>query len=129
MANGSLKSRRQSRLHWRNRNTGVLKDMSHECPMLCSVCQELLLKGVLVVLNGLEHGQHPLEHLLLDGCLSGLLCCQVSLLLSERLKYSIQRRVNRWRRSRRNNNGATNLVIMGTRWHMRWWQNPQILIV
>jgi hypothetical protein len=24
---------------------------------------------------------------------------------------------------------ATSLVIMGTRWHMRWWRKPQILII
>jgi hypothetical protein len=54
-------------------NTGVLKDVSHERPVLCPVYQEVLLKSVLVVLNSLEHGQHPLGHLLLDRCLSGML--------------------------------------------------------
>jgi hypothetical protein len=61
----------------------VLKDVSHERTMLCPVCQELLLKGVLAVLNSLKHRQHLLEYLLLDGYLMGLLCYQVSLLLSE----------------------------------------------
>ena len=103
----------------------MLKDMSHERPVLCPDCQGLLLEGVLAVLNSLEHRQHPLGHLLLDGCLTSLLYCQMSVLLSERLKYGGQSRVNRWRSS----TGATSLVIMGTRWHRRWWQNPQILIV
>jgi hypothetical protein len=49
--------------------------MCHKRSVLCPVCQELLLKGVLVVLNNLEHGQHLLGHLLLDGCLKSLLCC------------------------------------------------------
>jgi hypothetical protein len=52
----------------------------------------------------------------------------MSLLLSERLKNSSQSRVNSLRGSR-SSTGATGLVIMGTRWHMRWWQNPQILII
>jgi hypothetical protein len=61
----------------------VLKDMSHERLVLRPICQELLMEGVLVVLNSLQHRQHLLGHLLLNGCLMGLLCCQVSLLLSE----------------------------------------------
>jgi hypothetical protein len=72
----------------------VLKDMSHECSVLCPVCQELLLKSVLAVLNSLEHGQHLLGHMVLDGYLLGLLCFQVSLLLSEKRKNSSQCRVN-----------------------------------
>jgi hypothetical protein len=77
----SLKSWRRSRLHWWELNTGVLKDMRHEGLVLCPICQELLLKGVLTVLDSLKHGEHPFGHLLLDSCLSSLLCCQMSLLL------------------------------------------------
>jgi hypothetical protein len=62
-------------------NTSVLKDMSHKHPVLGPVCQELLLKSVLMVLDSLKHKEHPFGHLLLDGCLSSVLYCQMSLLL------------------------------------------------
>jgi hypothetical protein len=71
----SLKSWRRSRLHWWELNTGVLKDKRHERTVLYPVCQELLLKGVLTVLDSLKHGEHLFEHLLVDSCLSSLLCC------------------------------------------------------
>lgn len=61
----------------------MLKDMSHESPVLRPICQKLLLKGVLTVLNSLKHGKHPFEHLLVDRCLMSLLSYQVSLLLGE----------------------------------------------
>jgi hypothetical protein len=56
-------------------------NMHHERPVLGLVCQELLLKSVLTVLDSLKHGEHPFGNLLLDGCLSIMLCCQMSLLL------------------------------------------------
>jgi hypothetical protein len=87
--NSSLKSWRRSRLHWLELNTGVLEDMRHEGPVLYPVCQELLLKGVLTVLDSLKHGEHPFGHLLLDSSLS-------SLLLHKRLKDSGQSRINSW---------------------------------
>jgi hypothetical protein len=55
--------------------------MCHKRLVLGPVCQELLLKSVLTVLDSLKHGEHLFGHLLLDGCLSSLLCCQMSLLL------------------------------------------------
>jgi hypothetical protein len=55
--------------------------MCHEHQVLGPICQELLLKSVLMVLDSRKHGEHPLGHLLLDGFLSSLLCCQTSLLL------------------------------------------------
>jgi hypothetical protein len=54
--NGCLKSWRRGRLNWWQLNTGMLKDMSHKSPVLSLVCQELLLKSVLTVLNSLKHG-------------------------------------------------------------------------
>jgi hypothetical protein len=57
--------------------------MCHRRPVLGPVCQELLLKSVLMVLNSLKHREHPFGHLLMDGCLSSLLCCQMSLLLRQ----------------------------------------------
>jgi hypothetical protein len=71
--------------------------MSHKRSVLGPVCQELLLQSVLTVLNWLKHGEHPFRHLLLDGCLSSLLYCQMRLLLHKRLKYRGHSRVNsRW---------------------------------
>jgi hypothetical protein len=55
--------------------------MCHERTVLGPVCQELLLKSVMTVLDSLKHGEHPFGHLLLDGCLMSPLCCQMSLLL------------------------------------------------
>jgi hypothetical protein len=60
---------------------GVLKNMRHERLVLGPVYQELLLKSVLTVLDNLKHGEHPFGHLLLDGYLLSLLCCQMSLML------------------------------------------------
>jgi hypothetical protein len=34
----------------------MLKNVSHEGPVLSSVCQKLLLQSVMFVLNGLKHG-------------------------------------------------------------------------
>ena len=79
--NSYLKSRRRGRLNWWEVNTGVLKDMSPKRPVLGPICQEPLLQSVLTVLNSLKHREHPFGHLLLDGWLSSLLCCQMSLLL------------------------------------------------
>jgi hypothetical protein len=53
----------------------MLKNVSHEGPVLHPFCQKLLLKSVLVVLNGLEHRGHPFGHLLLNRYLTGLLSC------------------------------------------------------
>jgi hypothetical protein len=55
--------------------------MCHKCPVLGHVCQELLLKSVLTVLDSVKNEEHLFRHLLLDGYLSSLLCCQMSLLL------------------------------------------------
>jgi hypothetical protein len=76
-----VKSWRRGILDWWELNTGVLKDMCHKRPVLGPIYRELLLKSVLTVLDSLKHGEHPFGHLLLDGCLSSLLCCQMSLLL------------------------------------------------
>jgi hypothetical protein len=57
----------------------MLKNVSHEGPVLSPVCQKLLLQSVLSVLNSLRHGEHSLRHLLLGYC-------QMSLLLSKRLE-------------------------------------------
>jgi hypothetical protein len=89
----------------------VLKDMCHECPLLDTIYQELLLKSVLTVLDSLKHGEHPFEHLLLDGCLASMLCCQMSLLLRKRLKYRDQSMINSWWGSR-GSTGTTRLMIM-----------------
>jgi hypothetical protein len=61
----------------------VLKNVSHEGPLLRPICQELLLESVIAVLGSLKHREHPLGHLLLDGYLTCLLSYQVSLLLSQ----------------------------------------------
>jgi hypothetical protein len=66
----------------------MLKNVSHEGLMLHHVSQKLMLEGVLAVLNGMEHREHPLKHLLLNRCMTGLLGCQVSLLLGKRSKNS-----------------------------------------
>jgi hypothetical protein len=50
------------------------------------------------------------------------------LLLSKRLKNSIYIRVNSWRGSR-SSIGTVGLVIMGMRWNMRRWRDPQVLII
>jgi hypothetical protein len=89
----------------------MLKDMSHKSPMLSPVCQELLLQSVLAVLNRLKHREHPFRHPLLNGYLSSLLGCQMSLLLCRRLKYHSQSRVNS-RRGSRGNTGTSRLMIM-----------------
>jgi hypothetical protein len=65
----------------------MLKNVSHEGPVLSPVCQKLLLQSVLSVLNRLKHREHPLGHLLLDRCLSSLLGYRMSLLLSKRPEY------------------------------------------
>jgi hypothetical protein len=72
----------------------MLKNVSHEGPVLNPICQKLLLQSVLSVLNCLKHREHPLGHLLLDRCLTSLLGCQKSLLLCKRVKYRSQSRVN-----------------------------------
>jgi hypothetical protein len=61
-------------------NTGMLKNVSHEGPVLSPMCQKLLLQSVLSVLNCLKHREHPLGHLLLDRCQMSLLGCLSSLL-------------------------------------------------
>jgi hypothetical protein len=124
----SLESWRRIRLYWRELNTSVLKDMHHERPVLRPVCQELLLKSVLTVLDSLKHGEHTFGHLLLDGCLSSMLCYQMSLMLWMWLKNSSQSRVNSWWGSR-SNIGTTRLMIMWARWHRRQWRDPQALII
>jgi hypothetical protein len=70
------------------------------------------------VLNSLKQGKHPLEHLLLDRCLtsllsylSNLLGCYKSLLLRKRLKDRSQSRVN-GRRGSRGGTGTLGLMIM-----------------
>lgn len=60
--------------------------MSHKCPMLCPICQHLSLKGIMTILNSLKHQEHLLGLLLLNCCMTSLLGCQVSLLLSQLLK-------------------------------------------
>jgi hypothetical protein len=109
--NSCLKSWRRGRLNWRELNTGVLKDVCHECPVLGHVCQELLLKSVLTVLDSLKHGEHPFGHLLLDGCLSSPFYCHMSLLLRKRLKYRDESRINSWWGCR-GSTGTTRLMIM-----------------
>jgi hypothetical protein len=52
----------------------------------------------------------------------------MSLLLSKRLKNGNQSRVNSWR-GNRSSTGTTSLMIMGTQWHKRRWQDPQVLII
>jgi hypothetical protein len=92
------------RLNRRELNTGMLKDVSHEGPMLSPICQKLLLQSVMSVLNSLKHGEHSLGHLLLGYC-------QMSLLLSKRLEYHRQSRVNS-RRASRGSTGTPGLMIM-----------------
>jgi hypothetical protein len=92
-------------------NTGMLKKVSHEGPVLSPVYQKLLLQSVLTVLNRLKHREHPLGHLLLDCCLSSLLGCQMSLLLSKGMEYRSQSRINS-RRGSRGSTGTPCLVIM-----------------
>jgi hypothetical protein len=96
----------------------MLKNMSHEGPMLIPICQKLLLQSVLPVLNSLKERKHPLGHLLLDHCLTSLLSCQSSLLgrhksllLRKSLKDSSQSRINHWRSSG-NNTGTSGLMII-----------------
>jgi hypothetical protein len=86
--------------------------LSHERSMLHPICQEMLLKSVLAVLNSLKHRKHPLRHLLQDGYLICLLSCQVSLLLGGRLKDGCQGWINSRRCRGRNNIGTTGLVIV-----------------
>jgi hypothetical protein len=88
----------------------MLKNVSHEGPVLSPV------------LNSLKQGNHPLEHLLLDccltsllsclssllGCLSSLLGCYKSLLLRKRMKDHSKSRVN----GRRGSTGTPGLMIM-----------------
>ena len=116
--NRCLKSWRRCRLNRRDLNTGMLKNVSHEGPVLSPICQKLLLQSVLPVLNSLKEREHPLGHLLLDRCLTSLLSCQSSLLgchksllLRKSLKDSSQSRVNR-RRSSGNGTGTSGLMIM-----------------
>jgi hypothetical protein len=106
----------------------MLKNVSHKGPVLSPICQKLLLQSVLSVLNSLKYGEHPLGHLLLDRCLSSLLDCQKSLLLSKRLKYRSQSRVN-GRRSSRGSMGTPGLMIMGARRHRRRRQDLKIIII
>jgi hypothetical protein len=109
-------------------NTGMLKDMSHESPVLSPICQELLLQSVISVLNGLKHGYHPFGHLLLNSCVSSLLGCQMSLLLWKRLKYRSQSRINS-RRGSRGSTGTPSLVIMWARRLRRRWRDPKVIII
>jgi hypothetical protein len=104
----------RGKLDWWELNTGVMKDMCHKHWMLDPVCQGLLLKSVLTVLNSLKHREHPFGHLLLDGCLSSLLCCQMSLLLRKWLKNHDQSRVNS-RRHRKQWRDPNALIIIGRR--------------
>jgi hypothetical protein len=112
----------------------MLKNMSHEGPVLSPICQKLLLQSVLSVLNSLEERKHPLEHLLLDHCLTSLLSCQSSLLghhksllLRKTLKDSNQSRINHWRSSE-NNTGTSSLMIMWAG-RQRWRRNPKVIII
>jgi hypothetical protein len=96
----------------------MLKNVSHEGPVLNPVCQKLLLQSVMSVLNSLKHGKHSLGHLLLDrgltsllGCLSSLLGCYKSLLLRKRLKDRTQSRIN-GRRGSKGSTGTLCLMIM-----------------
>jgi hypothetical protein len=89
----------------------MLKNVSHEGPVLSPVYQKLLLQSVLSVLNHLKHREHPLGHLMLDHCLSSLLGCNKSLLLRKRMKDRNQSRVND-RRGSRGSTGTPGLMIM-----------------
>jgi hypothetical protein len=89
----------------------VLKHESHECPVLSPVLEKLLLESILPVLKRLKHREHSLGHLLLDRCLTGLLGCQVSLLLSKSLKDRSKSRVN-GRRGSRGSTRTPSLMIM-----------------
>jgi hypothetical protein len=119
----------------------MLKNMSHEGPVLSPICQKLLLQSVLPILNSLKEREreHPLGHLLLDrclmsllsrltsllGCQSSLLGCHKSLLLSKSLKNHSKSRVN-CRRGGRNNTGTASLMVM--RAGRRRW-NPKVVII
>jgi hypothetical protein len=131
--NSCLKSWRGWRLNQRDLNTGMLKNMSHEGPVLSPICQKLL-QSVLPVLNSLKEREHPLGHLLLDRCLTSLLSCQSSLLgchksllLRKSLKDSSQSRINH-RRSSGNSTGTPSLMIMraGRRRRRR---NSKVIII
>jgi hypothetical protein len=89
-------------------NTCMLKHESHEGTVLIPVYQKLLLQSILSVLNSLKHREYSLEHLLLDRCLTGLLGCQVSLLLSKGLEDCSKSRVN----GRRGSTRTPSLMIM-----------------
>jgi hypothetical protein len=99
--------------------------------VLSPVLKKLLLQRILPVLNRLKHREHSLEHLLLDRCLTGLLGCQVSLLLSECLENRRKSRINGRRGSRGSTTGTPSLMIMRTWRHRRrrrrW--NPKIIII
>jgi hypothetical protein len=51
--NNGLKCWRRCRLNRRNLNTSMLKNVSHEGPVLSPVCQKLL-QSILSVLNSLK---------------------------------------------------------------------------
>jgi hypothetical protein len=120
----------------------MLKNVSHEGPVLSPVCQKLLQQSVLSVLNSLKQGKHPLGDLLLDrcltsllsflssllGCLSSLLGCYKSLLLCKRLKDRSQSRVN-GRRGSRGSTGTPGLMIMRAWRHRRQRRDPKIIII
>jgi hypothetical protein len=103
----------------------MLKNVSHEGPVLSPVCQKLLLQSVLSVLNSLKHGKHSLRHLLLNSCLSCLLDCQMSLLLSKGLEDRSQSRVN----GRRGSMGTPGHMIMQAWRHRRRRRDPKIIII
>jgi hypothetical protein len=89
-------------VNWGNRNTIMLKHESHEGHVLSPVCQKLLLKSIMSVLNSLKHREHSLGHLLLERC-------QVSLLLSKGLEDHSKSRVNGRRAA-----GATPIELLAS---------------
>jgi hypothetical protein len=109
-------------------NTCMLKHESHEGPVLSPVCQKLLLESIMSVLNSLKHREHSLGHLLLNHCLTGLLGCQVSLLLSKGLEDRSKSRVN-GRRGSRDNTRTPSLMFMWAWRHRRQRWNPKIIII
>jgi hypothetical protein len=99
----------------------MLKHESHECPVLSSVLEELLLQSILSVLNHLKHREHCLGHLLLDRY-------QVSLLLSKSLEDRRKSKVNGRRGS---TTGTPSLMIMSAWRHRRRRRrrDPKVIII
>jgi hypothetical protein len=107
-----------------NRNTGMLKHESYECPVLSPILEKLLLQSILSVLNHLKHREHSLGHLLLDRC-------QVSLLLSKSLEDHSKSGVNGRRGSRGSTTETPSLMIMSAWRHRRRRRrrDPKVIII